>query len=349
MLGQLEHLSRPVAAAGPDACAIAVYADATDRTFPAADLGYEGVACVDDAARAVVLYLDLWEATHLPPLRSRAEGLVDFLLYMQQDDGLFVNFIWDWDGRRNTTGPTSFPGGGFWHARGVRALAKAATVLGDERAVTATARGLAPIREMRDVPPDIRSIHALTTIELIGAGRMSEMRPELSRWADEIAALRRGAILLDNPDAAAPHLWGHIQEGVLAEAGALLGRADLLDIARQSALAYLAPLIESGFDEPVVQPYGVASAIYSVDRLATLTGDPLFADLRTKARAWFDGRNPSNRVVYDRDAGRVHDGIDEGVLNMHSGAESNIVGAQALIADVVKTVPALLTTASRTA
>ena len=349
MLRQLERLERPVPAAGPNASAIAVYADAADRAFPAADLGYEGVACVDDAARAVVLFLDLWEATHLPPLRSRAEALVDFLLYMQQDDGLFVNFIWDWEGRRNDTGPTSFPGGGFWHARGVRALAKAAMVLGDERATAAMARGIGPIREQRDVPPDIRSVHALMTIELIRAGRMSEMRPELERWADEIAGLRRGVVLLDNPDAAAPHLWGHIQEGVLAEAGALLGRPDLLDIGRQSALAYLAPIIESGFDEPVVQPYGVASAIYSVDRLATLTGDERFIDLTRKARAWFDGRNPANRVVYDRDAGRVHDGIDDGVLNLHSGAESNIVGAQALIDDVVKAAPGLFTPASRIA
>ena len=347
MLRQLEHLSRPVPAAGHRATAVAVYADATDHAFPAADLGYEGVACVDDAARAVVLFLDLWEATHLPALRARAEGFVDFLLYMQQQDGLFVNFIWDWDGRRNDTGPTSFPGGGFWHARGVRAFAKAALVLGDERAAAGMLRGFAPIREMRDVPPDVRSIHALMTIELIRAGRMSEMRVELGRWADEVAQLRRGAILLDNPDAAAPHLWGHIQEGVLAEAGALLGRADLLDIARASALAYLAPLIESGFDEPVVQPYGVASAIYSVDRLATLTGDERFVDLTRKARAWFDGRNPANRVVYDRDAGRVHDGIDDGVLNLHSGAESNIVGAQALIDDVVKAAPGLCATASR--
>ena len=348
MLRQLERLSRPVEAAGPRASAIAVYADAADRTFPAADLGYEGVACVDDAARAVVLLLDVWEATHLPEARSWAEALVDFLVYMQQDDGLFVNFIWDWEGRRNNTGPTSFAGGGFWHARGVRALAKAAMVLGDERAVMAMRRGITSIREARDVPPDVRSVHALMTIELIRGGRMSEMRTELGRWADELAQLRRGAVLLDNPDSPEPHLWGHVQEGVLAEAGALLGRADLLDIARQSALAYLAPIIESGFDEPVVQPYGVASAIYSVDRLATLTGDERFVDLTRKARAWFDGRNPANRVVYDRDAGRVHDGIDDGVLNLHSGAESNIVGAQALIDDVVKTAPRLLASASRT-
>jgi hypothetical protein len=53
--------------------------------------------------------------------------------------------------------------------------------------------------------------------------------------------------------------------------------------------------------------------------------------------------------VYDRDAGRVHDGIDEGVLNPHSGAESNIVGAQALFDDVVKAVPGLFTPASRSA
>jgi hypothetical protein len=44
--------------------------------------------------------------------------------------------------------------------------------------------------------------------------------------------------------------------------------------------------------------------------------------------------------VYDRDAGRVHDGIDDGVLNPHSGAESNIVGAQALIDDVIRDVRA---------
>ena len=349
MLQQLLRLSRPVAPAGPNARAIAVYADATDRHVPANEMGFEGVACVDDAARAVVLLIDIWEATRLPAVRTWAASLVNFLLYMQLEDGRFVNFIWDWDGPRNLEGPTSFAGGGFWHARGVRALAKAAVLLGDERATRGMELGLGHIRKTRDVPPDIRAIHVVTTIELIRAGRMTEMRAELERWADEIAALRRGAVLLDNPDAAAPHLWGHIQEGVLAEAGALLGRADLIDVARRSALAYLAPIIESGFDEPTVQPYGVASAIYSVERLGSITGDALFGDLANKARAWFDGRNPAGRPVYQRDAGRVHDGIDDGVLNPHSGAESNIVGAQALIDEVIAHTPGLFAAAAPTA
>jgi len=38
--------------------------------------------------------------------------------------------------------------------------------------------------------------------------------------------------------------------------------------------------------------------------------------------------------VYDRAAGRVADGVDSVELNPHSGAESNVVGAQALIDDV---------------
>jgi hypothetical protein len=349
VLRQLQRLSLAVPPAGPRACAIAVYADAADRTFAAADIGYEGVACVDDAARAAVMLMDVWEATHLPAIREWAEALVDFLLYMQLEDGRFVNFIWDWNGVRNDHGPTSFAGGGFWHARGVRALAKASLVLGDDRANRAMLRGLSLIREAVDVPPDVRSIHALMTIELIRAGRMSAMRPELERWADEIAQLRHGPILQDNPDDSVPHLWGHVQEGVLAEAGALLARPDLIGIARQSALAFLAPLIESGFDEPTVQPYGVASALYSVERLSAVTGEEHFADLTRKARAWFDGRNPAGRPVYDRAVGRVHDGIDERVLNPHSGAESNVVGAQALLDEVVLGAPRLFAPSSRSA
>ena len=149
-------------------------------------------------------------------------------------------------------------------------------------------------------------------------------------------------MLFDDHDGAVPHLWGHQQEGALALAGAYLERPDLVEVARRSALAYLAPLIESAFDQPTVQPYGVASAVYSAEQLALATGDPLFTELAVKARAWFDGRNPARRPVYDRTSGRVHDGIDDGVLNPNSGAESNIVGAQALIDEVVASAPALL-------
>jgi hypothetical protein len=87
-----------------------------------------------------------------------------------------------------------------------------------------------------------------------------------------------------------------------------------------------------------VQPYGVASATFGVERLAAVTGEPRFALLAEHARAWFHGRNPARRPAYDRAAGRVHDGIDAGALNGHSGAESNIAAAQALLPELVRSV-----------
>lgn len=341
VLRQLARLTVPVASAGERACAIAVYADAADRTFPAAERGFEGVACVDDAARALVLLSDVWSATGLPRLREWALGLLDFLLYMQLDDGRFVNFIDDWSGPRNELGVTSFPGGNFWHARGVRALARAMVTLKEPRAGDALERGLAHIRTARDVPADIRSIHVLTALELLRADVLPDLRKDVSAWCDEIAACRRGGVLFDNPDQDEPHLWGHQQEGVLAEAGEFLGRDDLIAVARESALAYLAPQIESGFDAPTVQPYGVASAIHAIERLRAVTHEDRFDELWRMARGWFDGRNPARRAIYDREVGRVYDGIDDATLNLHSGAESNVVGGQALLDQVIRTAPLL--------
>ena len=328
MLRQLARLTRPVRAA-PGALAIAVYADVADRPIAANERGDEGVACIDDAARAVVPLCDLWTATHLRSVGAWAAGLVEFLLYMQDRDGRFVNFITDWTGVRNDVGATSFAGGSFWQARGVRGLARAWLALDDPRAARGVIRGLAHIRGEAS-PADVRAIHVLTAVDLLRAGLLPELRADLEKWADEIVACRRDGVLYDNPDESEPHLWGHAQEAALAEAGAFLGRADLVEIARESCARYLEPLIASRFDLSAVQPYGVACAVAAVEALGARTGDVRFRHLAADARAWFGERNGARRAVYARAAGRGHDGIDKGVLNAHSGAESNIAAAEAL-------------------
>lgn len=332
MLRQLARLTRHVhGAAG--AVAIAVYTDEQGAPIAATDRGHEGVACVDDAARALALLCDVQDATHLPYVRSWTTALLEFLLYMQMPDGRFVNFITDWGGARNETGPTSFAGGSFWHARAVHALARARRTIGDPRLASALASGMAHVR-VAVAPANVRAIHILTAIELLRSEDGSDLRGDLETWCGELVACRRDGILFDDPDQHEPHLWGHVQEGVLAEAGALLGRADLIEVARESALRYLAPLIDGGFDVPHMQPYGAASAHFGVARLASITGDRRFAQLAERARAWFHERNSSGRAVYDRAAGLVHDGIDAGILNRASGAESNIVAAQALLPEL---------------
>jgi hypothetical protein len=341
MIRQLARLTRSVPAAGPHALALGVYANDEDHALAARDRGFEGVACVDDAARAVVLLLDLFRDTGDRRLGNWAKGLVDFLLYMQRDDGRFHNFIRDWDGSINTDGPTSFAGGTFWHARAVRALAKAHLVLRDPRVVLPLARGFAFATE-NPAPPDVRTIQVLAALDLMRVGLTPVLRETIERWCDEIADCREGEVLLNTRGESIPHLWGHVHEGVLAEAAPVLDRPDLLDLARHSAHSLLVPQIEGAFPERTVQPYGVAAAVYAMDRLYQATGEAAYSRWRDQARAWFDGRNSASRPVYDRVSGRVSDGIDDGRINPHSGAESNIVGAQALLPDVAARVGKLL-------
>lgn len=334
MLRQLARLTRPLPAAGPGASALAVY-EVDGSLATARESGEEGVACIDDAARGLALYCDLWAATRRGEFRDRALSLLAFVRWMQGPDGRFVNFVYDWDGRRNLDGPTSVAGGGFWQARGLRGLARAWVALDDAAAGEAFARGLACLDRSDAVPPDVRAVHIAALLDVVSAGRAPELRALLERWCDEIAAKRNGDVLLDG-ETHEVHLWGHSQETVLSRAGVLLGRSDLVETARRSAEAVFVPAIGSGFDLPLVQPYGVACAVQAMDALHSATGQARYGELARDARAWFDGRNPARSAVYDRATGRVADGIDRGRVSRNSGAESNIVAAEALFAEIAR-------------
>lgn len=334
MLRQIARLTRRVPFAGADALAIAVYADGRDRSVAAREAGYEGVACVDDAARALELYCDLWEATRLPWARTWCQGLTEFILAMQGSDGLWVNFILDWDGTPNRTGRTSVAGGGFWQARAILGLARAAQVLDDPRVGAALGRGLGHITESTAIPTDVRALHLRTALLLASGPDDRGLNALLPRWSEELLGCRDDDRLMNSPDERGqPHLWGHIQEGVLAEVAVRLERRDWLDVARRSAELVLAEAVSTSFDLPRVQPYDVASVVYSLSRLLDVTGEPEYEALLSASRAWFDGRNSAGRPVYDRVTGRVGDGIDQEGVSTHSGAEANIVGAQALFDD----------------
>ena len=130
-LEHLQRLTRPVTAAGPAATAIAVYAEpvgpADDSPIvprSAREQGVEGVACVDDAARGIVLYCGIWRRRRLPSAREAASRLLRFLAHMQDEDGRFWQFHprldWPPQSRRHDT---SHAGGSAWQARALHALA----------------------------------------------------------------------------------------------------------------------------------------------------------------------------------------------------------------------------------
>jgi hypothetical protein len=335
MLRQLAKLTRPLEAAGEGALAVAVYADAADAAVQANESGFEGVACVDDAARVLDVLCDVWSATGLPWIERWVRGLLEFVLWMQEPDGRWVNFVYDWNGRRNTAGITSVAGENFWHARAVVATSNAWLTLGDDRAEAALHRGLDHM-VAKPAPPDVRALHVLAANRLLAAGRAHWLATETRHWCEELLACTDGAVLKNSPyERTTPHLWAHIQEGVLADAATLLDEPGWVDVASASARALIVPTVEKAFPESGFSPYDVASCVHDLERLHRATGDATWDSLARDARAWFDGRNPAERPVYDRDRGRVADGVDNSRVSENSGAESNVVAAQALFDDAV--------------
>ena len=333
MLRQLARLTRPLPAAGPRALAMAVYSNAHGEHFQARESGVEGVACVDDAARASAMLYRLWAITGNHTLKEWADGLLDFVLWMHAGDGLWHNFILDWDGARNVDGPTSAPGINFWQARAACAIAEADLALHGECNRDVVTQALESA-DPASPPSDVRSIHVLGLRAVLERAPDPRLVQRLEAWCDQVAACQIDGTLMNSPDERGrPHLWGHVQEGVLADASAVLRRPDLLSLAAASAETVFGEVIESGFDLPHTHAYDVQSAVFVMDRLAVATGRRRYADLARKARRWFDGRNPACTPIYDRAVGRVADGLDDERVSDSSGAEANITACLALLGD----------------
>jgi hypothetical protein len=308
-----------VPAAGADALALTIY-EHPDGAVHAEESGFEGVACVDDTARLLTCLTEVWERTQLTWVREWALGLRTFVLWMQESDGRWLNFIHDWEGDKNRAGITSRPGQNFWMARAVIATQRTATVFDDPAARDAFERGFACIAE-EEAPPDIRALHMVAALA----------------QGDQVLDCRDGAVLMNSRyEVGAPHLWAHIQEGVLAWTARTLERPAYLEAAIASAEAVIVPAVEAAFRHRVsTSPYDVASCIWSLDHLVAATGDERWATLAADGRAWFEGRNAAGRPVYDRARGRVGDGVDEDRVSENSGAESNIVAADVLLDEAV--------------
>jgi hypothetical protein len=333
MMRQLQRLTRPVPAAGPGALAIAVYAEPSDGRFvvrSAADQGFEGVACLDDAARAAGLYCQIWQRHRFPWALDTAKGLLRFVGYLQSDDGRFANFIFNWDGQKNLRGSSSVLGGRAWSARAMHALALAVATIGGAEYEQCFRRGL-PWLDHPLPYLDVRAVEALAALEYWSATDDHSVRTHALAWAEEIAAHRIDDLLPDAPGNPSVHIWGHLQEAALARVGQAFGRPDLVEAARASVEVVFVPCVKRAFTAPTTLPFDVSCAVLGLSAVAEATGQSRYADLADQARAWFDGRTAARRRIYNRQRGLVYDGIDNGRVNRNSGAESNLEGALALL------------------
>jgi hypothetical protein len=121
-LAHLDALSEFISLDGHPALLVHTYCEAPSYLPIGAD--GEGIAAVDDVARAALVYLDHWTATGQQTSLQRGRAALNFVLAMQTPGGGFYNFIHDRAGTINREGATSRLPLDWWDCRALWALAR---------------------------------------------------------------------------------------------------------------------------------------------------------------------------------------------------------------------------------
>ena len=362
-LEHLRHLGIDVVVRGTPVRAVALYAEAPDYApsgSPARD-GYEGIASVDDAARAAVVHLRAFESTGSAPARTEALGLLAFVVAMEQGDGEFINFI-DVSGTLNRVAPSSRKSMSFWAARGIWSMGEAVRVLGASDSVALTMMRPALRRAVMRAEREVRAGRLIggsataTSEALLGllAMQRAEPTPALAalaaRMAELLVPLSMGnadrapwGARVDRPDADW-HAWGGRSVEALATAAVVLGRPEFAAAAQREADALWTRFLLAGRVPATITPngsvtwypqiaYGVGPVVEGFLALADATGERRYAVFAGLTAGWFVGANAAQIRMYDERSGRSFDGIDGPdpvKLNRNAGAESTIESLLAL-------------------
>jgi multiple sugar transport system substrate-binding protein len=362
-LDHLRHLGLDATVDDRPVRVVALYAEAPDyepTPSPERD-GSEGIASVDDAARAAVVYLRAYEVTGERRARDEALALLAFVAAMEQGDGEYVNFI-DAQGQPNRQAPSSRKSMSYWAARSLWALGEAVRVLGpDDSASLTTMRPVLDrtvVRMARDIDAGrlIGGSATATAEALLGllALQGAEPSPRIAalaaRTARLLVPLTAGTVEIPPwgarvDSAGAPwHAWGSRSTEALAAAGMVLGRPDFVLAARREADALWSRFLLAGHVAWEVSPngtatwfpqiaYGIGPIAEGYLALAEATGERRYAVFAGLTAAWLLGANAAGVVMYDEPTGRTFDGIDgpsPEQVNRNAGAESTIESLLAL-------------------
>jgi len=363
-LDHLRALQAQMEVEGTPCTVVHIYAEAPDYHWVGDE--DEGVACVDDAARAARLYLELWSDKGDSTLLKDARGLLRFVLTMQTEDGQFWNFVLE-DGTINRTHRTSRASLGWWAARGFRSIALALETLPaddplrpelNEAAAKTLARLIAVHGDsihIADIGYDTAAewtLGLLTWRQALNSDRADDLIQRFAGWIEQ------GVYTGGEEKEGFPylvhlswqniwHAWGMLQVEALARAGETFGVDEWIASAVVEGTGFQRWQIAKGMwnqmvfsdndtSEAIRYPqiaYGVGSLVACQAALYEVTGDSTFATGASLAAGWFTSDNAAQAPMYDPATGRGYDGlIGPGKRNMNSGAESTIEALLALAA-----------------
>ncbi len=255
-----------------------IYSEAPEYEW--VDASGEGIAAVDDVARAALVYLMYYERTGDEQALDLARASLNFTLALQHESGEYYNFVYDRDGAINTDGITSYRSWNWWAARGQWALAMGYRVFRDVDPAYAEAlheaylRGEDALREQMGAVGAYDELHGervpawllhngsdLSALAVIGLAEYYAVAPNpqtrqlMTNLANGVAKYQLGAPG-EFPFDAHPststslalwHAWGSHQVHALAVAGDLLERDDWLRSAQRTADHFFMRLLATDF------------------------------------------------------------------------------------------------------
>lgn len=334
MLDYLKALTFDFQRNGERISAVLVYAQPDSdqpgryRAVVATETGFEGIACLDDTARAASLALAIHERSGSPAALHLAQRWLSFVKYMQYPDGQFANFIRNAAGIRNATGPTSVKGGYAWSMRALKALALAYRVTGDSRYLEQyRACRLEPIPDGK-----VAAVLGLAALEVYRAEPSAEHRSDVVRHCEMVLKVMGNSLYFrDAPGTDSIHFWGYSQLHLMAAASVEFDRPEWLVPCRRTVANIVEPDVRARCwhtfpdrERNGVCAYDVAPLVQGLTAMYTATRSQSYRHLALQAAAWFYGRNEARTPMYDPTVGMCRDGITNGDASANYGAESAI-------------------------
>lgn len=358
--GHLDYLGEEVVLDGDTLRIIHIYADAPSYKWTGDD--DEGVACVDDAARATIAYLRDFELSGNTDSARKAKQLLRFIMYMQSTDGLFYNFVWNSELNINLDHQNSLADEfGWWAARATWALGRGAEVLRKTdpdfslQLAASMERTLPHLEAFLDHYGSFQEIDSrqfplwlvngsksnATSEMLMGLIAFNRYREQpvlkkmIRQFAEGIELMQFGSLnrypwLAHAATEDHWNGWGNSQTQALSDAG-------FLTSAEREASGFYPRLLIDGWkysfsisDSTEITDYPQIAYAVRVVTLGLLglyhrTHDLKYATMAGLAASWFTGNNVANTVMYDSNTGRGFDGINSSsTVNKNSGAESTI-------------------------
>lgn len=297
------------------------------RPIVAAESGFEGIACVDDTARAALLALEVHERTGSRAALTLAKRWLSFVEYMQYPDGSFANFIRNPAGVRNATGTTSLKGGYWWSVRALRALARAYRITRNHRYLESYQRCiLEPLADGK-----IQAVLTLAELDLYRVEPTDELAATILKRSRFIAGPTSHDYFRDQPTTPVVSMWGYHQLHAVASAAQRLNEPELLDACRRTLANLIEPDVRAKFwhsfparERNGVCAYDVGPIVQGLKAMYDATGRRKYRTLALQSSEWFYGRNEAGVEMYDASRGQCRDGIMDGIASTNCGAESAI-------------------------